>query len=37
MGLEEYHGSVSNWREQIQRNKRKTQAVIAFFIAIFLL
>ncbi|KTC90813.1 zinc metalloprotease HtpX [Fluoribacter dumoffii] len=35
MGLEEYHGSVSNWREQIQRNKRKTQAVIAFFIAIF--
>ncbi|KTD70153.1 heat shock protein HtpX [Legionella steelei] len=35
MGLDAYHGSVGNWREQIQLNKRKTQAVIAFFIAIY--
>ncbi|PWY56904.1 zinc metalloprotease HtpX [Legionella qingyii] len=35
MGLEDYHGSVGNWREQIQLNQRKTYGVIAFFVAIF--
>jgi heat shock protein HtpX len=35
MGLEEYHGSVGNWREQIRLNKRKTYAVIAFFVSIY--
>ncbi|MCW8397532.1 zinc metalloprotease HtpX [Legionella sp. PATHC038] len=35
MGLEEYHGGVGNWREQIRLNKRKTRSVIAIFIAIY--
>ena len=35
MGLEDYHGSVANWREQIRLNKRKTYAVMALFIGIY--
>ncbi|WP_454783009.1 zinc metalloprotease HtpX [Legionella sp. WA2022007384] len=35
MGLEDYHGGVGNWREQIRLNQRKTYGVIAFFVAIF--
>ncbi|MGL5742566.1 MAG: zinc metalloprotease HtpX [Legionella sp.] len=35
MGLEDYHGSVGNWREQIRRNKQKTLMVIAFYISIY--
>ncbi|MBI2785827.1 MAG: zinc metalloprotease HtpX [Legionella longbeachae] len=35
MALEEYHGSVGNWREQIKRNQRKTYMVIALFVSIY--
>ncbi|STY30781.1 Zn-dependent protease with chaperone function [Legionella wadsworthii] len=35
MSLEDYHGSVGNWREQIKRNQRKTFAVITLYILIF--
>lgn len=36
MGLSDYHATTGNWREQLQRNERKTHWVIASFIAIYL-
>lgn len=36
MSLSDYHASTGNWREQLQRNERKTRFVIASFIAIYL-
>lgn len=36
MSLAEYHGSASNWREQIRKNQRKTRMVIAFFVAVYI-
>lgn len=36
MGLSDYHATTGNWREQLQRNERKTRLVIATFIAIYL-
>lgn len=35
MSIENYHGSVCDWRKQIKENKRKTIAVIAFFVSAF--
>lgn len=35
MSLADYHGSASDWREQIKKNKRKTYMVIAFFVAVY--
>lgn len=36
MSLQDYHASACDWREQIRRNKRRTQAVIALFILIYI-
>ncbi|KTC65266.1 heat shock protein HtpX [Legionella adelaidensis] len=35
MGLEEYHATTGNWREQLQRNERKTKFVIFTFILVY--
>jgi heat shock protein HtpX len=35
MPLSDYHASAGNWREQLQRNERKTRVVIALFIFIY--
>lgn len=35
MSLEDYHSTAADWRQQIRRNKRKTQMVIALFIVIY--
>ncbi|MDI9818751.1 MULTISPECIES: zinc metalloprotease HtpX [unclassified Legionella] len=35
MALSDYHASVGNWREQLQRNERKTRMVIAIFLAVY--
>jgi heat shock protein HtpX len=35
MDLSDYHASSGNWREQLQRNERKTRAVIFTFILIY--
>jgi heat shock protein HtpX len=35
MSLNDYHGTVGNWREQIRINKRKTYTVIALFVGIY--
>jgi len=35
MPLSDYHVSTGNWREQLQRNERRTRFVIASFIAIY--
>lgn len=35
MSLSDYHASTGNWREQLQRNERKTRLVIATFIAVY--
>ena len=37
MGIEDYHASVANWREQLRKNERKTRLVIALFFLIYLL
>lgn len=37
MSINDYHGSVSNWREQLRANERKTKIVIATFVGIFIL
>jgi heat shock protein HtpX len=37
MSINDYQGSVSNWREQLRENERKTKIVIATFIGIFIL
>lgn len=36
MKLSDYEGSASNWREQLQRNERKTRWVILSFILLFI-
>lgn len=36
MKLSDYAGSASNWREQLQRNERKTRWVILCFILLFI-
>lgn len=36
MALTDYQSSVGNWREQLRRNERKTRAVVAVFILIYL-
>ncbi|MFA5960872.1 MAG: zinc metalloprotease HtpX [Tatlockia sp.] len=35
MALTDYQASVGNWREQLQRNERRTRWVIVFFIGIY--
>ena len=35
MGLSDYHATTGDWRLQLQRNERKTHAVIATFIALY--
>lgn len=35
MALSDYHASTGNWREQLQRNERKTYTVIAIFLAVY--
>lgn len=35
MALSDYQASVGNWREELQRNERKTRWVIALFLAIY--
>lgn len=35
MPLSDYHASAGNWRDQLKRNEKKTRAVIAAFIAIY--
>ncbi len=37
MSLADYHGSASDWREQIRKNQGKTRLVIAIFIAVYFL
>jgi len=37
MGIEGYHASVGDWREQLRRNERKTQVVIMLFLLIYLI
>jgi heat shock protein HtpX len=36
MALSDYHSSALDWRGQLQRNQRKTQAVIVCFVLIYL-
>ncbi|WED42555.1 zinc metalloprotease HtpX [Legionella cardiaca] len=35
MALSDYHASVGNWREQLQRNERKTRIVIGIFLWLY--
>ena len=35
MSLSDYHATTGNWREQLQRNERKTRLVITTFIAVY--
>ena len=37
MSLSDYHGSATDWREQLKQNERKTQGVIALFILVYLI
>lgn len=37
MSLSDYHGSPTDWREQIKQNERKTFKVIAAFILVYVL
>lgn len=37
MPLSDYQASAGNWREQLQRNERKTRMVIALFLLIYVL
>lgn len=36
MGIEEFHASTGNWRDQIRRNQNKTRVVITIFLLIYL-
>lgn len=36
MSLTDYHASAGDWREQLQRNERKTRMVIAIFFAVYI-
>lgn len=35
MSLSDFHASAGNWREQLKRNERKTQVVIAIFLLVY--
>lgn len=35
MGIQDYQASTADWREQLQRNERKTRIVILCFIALY--
>jgi len=37
MPIEDYHATAGNWREQLQKNERKTRFVIVIFILIYLI
>lgn len=37
MSLADYHATTGNWREQLQRNERKTRLVIITFITVYII